>query len=356
MVIRDPGWELYRSFLEVVRDGSLSGAARRLATTQPTIGRHIATLEADLNLSLFTRSQRGLMPTQAALDLLPHAEAMAVAAAAMTRAASGDAGTDRGRVRVTASDIVGCEVLPPILAGFRRQYPSITLELGLSNRNEDLLRRDADIAVRMLRPTQKALLAQRIGHVAIGLYAHENYIAAFGMPASMAELATHCVIGFDQDDRSFRSIGQDAGRFTRDQFGFRCDNDLAQLAALRAGVGIGGCQTKIAARMPELVRILPQDISFKLEMWLAMHEDLKGTRRVRLLFDYLRTGLTEYIGASSEQSAAAAKKPWLLSGTAVSHTNDAYGREAAVKDRERMGGKPRRPSQAEMTSPQISLR
>jgi DNA-binding transcriptional LysR family regulator len=297
MAIRDPGWELYRSFLEVMRDGSLSAAARRLRTTQPTIGRHIATLEADLNLSLFTRSQRGLLPAQAALDLLPHAQVMAAAAAAMTRAASGDAGAERGTVRVTASEVVGCEVLPPILAGFRRQYPQVALELALSNRNEDLLRRDADIAVRMVRPTQKALLARRIGDVAIGLYAHQSYIAAFGVPASVTELAAHCVIGFDQDDRSFRSIGEVAERFTRDRFGFRCDNDLAQLAALRAGVGIGGCQTKIAARTPELVRILAGAIDFKLEMWLATHEDLKATRRIGLLFDWLRTGLTEYIAA-----------------------------------------------------------
>lgn len=279
----------------MVRDGSLSGAARRLRTTQPTIGRHIAALEADLNLPLFIRSQRGLSPTQAALDLLPHAELMAAAAAAMIRAASGDAGADHGVVRVAASEIVGCEVLPPILAGFRRQHPKMTLELVLSNRNEDLLRRDADIAVRMVRPTQQALLAQRIGHVTIGLYAHQDYIAAFGVPESMAELATHCVIGFDQDDRSFRSIGEQAAGFTRDQFGFRCDHDPAQLAALRAGVGIGGCQTGIAARMSELVRILARDIDFKLEMWLVMHEDLKGTRRVKLLFDYLRAGLTQYV-------------------------------------------------------------
>jgi DNA-binding transcriptional LysR family regulator len=295
MVNRDPGWELYRSFLEVVRDGSLSGAARRLRTTQPTIGRHIAALEADLNLPLFIRSQRGLSPTQAALDLLPHAKVMAAAAAAMTRVASGDAGADHGIVRLAASEIIGCEVLPPILASFRRQYPQVTLELVLSNRNEDLLRRDADIAVRMVRPTQQALLAQRIGHVTIGLYAHQDYIAAFGVPASMAELATHCVIGFDQDDRSYRSIGEQAADFTRDQFGFRCDHDAAQLAALRAGIGIGGCQTGIAARMPELVRILASLIDLKLEMWLVMHEDLKGTRRVKLLFNHLRAGLTQYV-------------------------------------------------------------
>jgi len=207
MVQREPGWELYRSFLEVMRDGSLSAAARRLGATQPTIGRHIAALEAALDLPLFTRSQRGLLPTAAAVVLLPHAEAMAAAAASIGRAGSAEASAELGTVRITASEIVGCEVLPPILAAFRREYPLIKLELALSNQNEDLLRRDADIAIRMVRPSQKALVASRIGHVAIGLYAHEGYIAAFGAPAGMDELAAHCVIGFDRDDRSYRSIG-----------------------------------------------------------------------------------------------------------------------------------------------------
>jgi DNA-binding transcriptional LysR family regulator len=295
MINRDPGWELYRGFLEVMRDGSLSGAARRLGTTQPTIGRHIVALEADLNLSLFTRSQRGLLPTEAARNLLPHAEAMAVAAAAMTRAASAETDADQGTIRITASEIVGCEILPSILATFRRQYPSIKVELALSNRNEDLLRRDADIAVRMVRPTQQALVAQRIGHVAIGLYAHESYLAAFGRPETLAALASHYMIGFDRDDRSYRSIGPDVKNFDRNQFSFRCDSDLAQLAALRAGIGIGGCQTKIAGRTPALVRILADSMEFKMEMWLAMHEDLKGTRRIRLLFDHLRAGLRDYV-------------------------------------------------------------
>jgi len=292
---REPGWELFRSFLEVVRDGSLSAAARRLALTQPTVGRHIDALEAALGLSLFTRSPRGLIPTPAALDLVPHAEAMSAAAAALARAASGEAARDRGTVRVTASVIVGCEVLPAILASFRRAYPNIVLELALTNRNEDLLRRDADIAVRSVRPTQKALVARRIGKVGIGLYAHRDYVAAFGMPSSLADLAGHCVIGFDRDDHAFRAVGPAAQQITREMFGFRADNDLAQLAALRAGLGIGGCQANLARRSPELVPVLPKALRLSLEFWLAMHEGLRTTRRVRLLFDHLARGLAAYV-------------------------------------------------------------
>ena len=295
MTQREPGWELFRTFREVVRDGSLSAAARRLALTQPTVGRHIDALEASLGLALFTRSPRGLLPTSAALDLVPHAEAMAAAAAALRRAASGEATTDRGTVRLTASEFMGCEVLPPILAAFARRHPAITLELALSNRNEDLLRRDADIAVRMVRPTQAALVARRIGKLRIGLYAHRDYVAAFGLPRSIADLAGHRLIGFDRDDRSFRSVGPLAQQIDREMFGFRCDSDPAQFAALKAGLGIGGCQALLAQRLPELVPVLPGAVQFSLEMWLAMHGDLKATRRVRLLFDHLAIGLAAYV-------------------------------------------------------------
>ena len=295
----EPGWELYRTFLEVVRDGSLSGAARKLALTQPTVGRHIDALEASLGLSLFSRSPQGLKATPAALELVSYAETMAASSAALRRTASGGARADRGTVRVTASEMIGCEVLPPILAAFRDSHPVITLELALNNRNEDLLRRDADIAVRMVRPRQKSLVARRIGKSVIGVYAHRNYAEKYGLPKEIAELEKHCLIGFDRDDLSLRSLGALPHPMTRENFGFRCDSDLAQFSALKAGVGIGGCQHNIARRYPELVPVLAKTIRFELEVWIAMHEDMRSTSRVRLLFDHLAAGLSVFVRGAS---------------------------------------------------------
>jgi DNA-binding transcriptional LysR family regulator len=295
MMRRAPDWDELRTFVEVARDGSLSGAARRLGLTQPTVGRHVDALEAALGLTLFTRSPRGLTPTPAALALEPHVEAMAAAAAALARTASGEAAADRGAVRVTASEIVGVEVLPPILAAFHAEHPGIAIELALTNRTQDLARRDADIAVRMVRPTQSGLVARRIGSSRISLFAHRDYLVRFGEPRSLADLGSHCIIGFDRDNSAFRGLGGYAGTLTRESFGLRCDSDLAQLAALRAGVGIGGCQDNIARRMPELVAVMPNAFHYALEVWLVMHENLKATRRVRLLFDHLATGLMAYV-------------------------------------------------------------
>jgi DNA-binding transcriptional LysR family regulator len=190
--------------------------------------------------------------------------------------------------------------LPAIFATFRANNPGVAIELALTNRNEDLSRRDADIAVRMIRPTQSALVARRIGETRIGLYAHRDYLARAGTPASLDQLGRHRLIGFDRDDRAFRSAGALASLLSRESFGFRCDSDLAQLAALRGGVGIGGCQENIARRSPELTPVMPSEIAFTLEIWLVTHDDMKTTPRVRALFEHLAAGLTAYVRGRSE--------------------------------------------------------
>jgi DNA-binding transcriptional LysR family regulator len=288
-----PDWSLYRTFLAVMEAGSLSAAARNLGIAQPTVGRHIESLEQALGGdALFTRSPGGLRPTEAAQALEPHARAMAQAAEALVRTASGAAETVAGTVRVTASEIMGAEVLPAILTEFHELHPAVTLELALSNRAQDLLRRESDIAVRMVRPTQDALLAKRIGTVAVGLFAHNRYIQHHGMPQSFDDPG-HAAVGFDRDPSIARALQELGLPIDREFFAFRSDSDLAQLAALRAGFGIGGCMYGIARRDPNLVNVLP-GVGFTMEMWVVMHEDLKSSRRMRAVFDHLVEGLTAY--------------------------------------------------------------
>lgn len=298
----DLGWDLWRSFLAVTETGSLSAAARSLRLTQPTLGRHVDALEATLGAPLFTRSQHGLQPTSLALSLVPHAEAMASAADNLLRTASGEAEGERGTVRLAASEIVGIEVLPAMLGRFREAHPGIALELALSNRNEDLLRRDADIAVRMVRPQQAALVARRIGTVGIGLYAKRDYLARHGVPETAAELASHTVVGVDRNNAALEAIRIGGEPVAHDLFSYRCDSDVGQLAAVRAGVGIGICQHGVAARDPNLVPVLPDLFDLSLDMWLAMHEDLRHSRRVRLLFDHLAAELGAYAKVGQRQS------------------------------------------------------
>jgi DNA-binding transcriptional LysR family regulator len=281
--------------LAVMDTGSLSGAARVLDLSQPTVGRHIEALETALEAPLFTRSATGLNPTRLALALEPHARAMAAAAETLARTAAGDPDSARGVVRVTASEIVAVEVLPEILTQFRRAHPLIDIELVASNRQEDLLRRDADVAIRMVRPTQDALLARRIGEVRIGFFARRDYLEQFGAPESIDDLRRHTVVGFDRGQVIPAARAVVNFEITPDLFGLRTDSDSAQIAALRAGFGVGALQEPLAARDPDLVPVLKGQVSFALEMWVVMHEDLRADRRVRLLFDHLVESMTAYL-------------------------------------------------------------
>ncbi|HKO73026.1 MAG TPA: LysR family transcriptional regulator [Bradyrhizobium sp.] len=291
----DLSWDLYRTFLAVFREGSFSKAARGIGISQPTASRHIEVLEAAIGARLFARRPGGLVPTEAARELLSDAEAMAAAAGALQRASSGGKRDERGIVRLTAAELIGHEVLPDILSPFCQRYPSIVLELKLSNRNEDVLRGDADIAIRMARPSQQALLARRIGVVKLGLFAHRSYVAVFGTPKTPADISGHRLIGFDKDQYILRSADGGAPPPSRAQFGFRCDSAPMQAAALRAGIGIGSLHLNTARRDANLIRVLEKSFTFTREMWLVMHEDAKATRRVRLLFDHLVEGLTAYV-------------------------------------------------------------
>lgn len=299
--MNDTRWDFYRTFLAVLRLGSLSAAARELGLTQPTVGRHIDALEQAVGYQLFTRSQQGLLPTDPALALKPYAENLAATTAAMQRLASGEFGAIRGTVRISASDVVGVEVLPPILAALQDEHPGLELELSLSDSLEDLLKREADIAVRMTSPAQEALVARHIGDIPLGLYAHRRYLERYGTPENAEGLLAHRLIGFDRRSAFVRAaadrIRTSAPAFPdleRIRWSYRADSNLAQLAAIRAGAGIGICQVGIARRDPDLVRVLPDIFQLPLDTWVAMHENLKSSPRWRVTFDALVKGLLKY--------------------------------------------------------------
>ncbi len=290
-------WTLLRSFLAVLRAGSLSAAARNTRLTQPTIGRHIDELEKGLGIALFTRSPGGLLATPSALALQPHAEAMETSFAALKRTATlgGDNSAPRGTVRISASEIMGTFVLPTILSELRSRYPDIILELALNNRTDDLLRRDADIAVRMTRPKQDGLVARKLGSLRLGLYAHRAYALRYGLPHDLDDLARHHVIGFDRDDHSARSVAKGTLPISREIFSFRVDSDVAQVMAVRAGLGIGMMQRAMASREADLVPVLDERVALNLDCWLAVHEDQRDVSAIRVMFDGLAASLLQWI-------------------------------------------------------------
>ncbi|HDR9024031.1 TPA: LysR family transcriptional regulator [Burkholderia vietnamiensis] len=296
----DLNWERYRTFLAVLTEGSLSGAARALGITQPTAGRHVAALESAFGQTLFTRSPSGLLPTEAAVALRGHAEALRSAAAAFERAAASHGAGVRGIVRISASDVIAVEVLPPMLAQLRGDHPGLVIELVSTDRIQDVLNREADIAVRMAPPAQDALVARRIGAIEVALHARDDYLARNGAPSTVDELARHALIGFDTVTPFIRAAGRAMPQWKRDAFALRTDSNLAQLAMIRAGYGIGFCQSALARRDARLVRVLPDTPALALETWVVMHEDLRTSARCRVVFDALANGLRGYAEGGGE--------------------------------------------------------
>ncbi len=288
-------WDLYKSFLAVVREKSLSGAAKSLGIAQPTVGRHVDLLEQGLGTSLFTRSQSGFTPTDAGLKLLPYAESIASNAQALFREISDYSSAVKGTVRITASDVISVEVLPKILTDLQNKYPELSVELVASNSAKNLLEREVDIAVRMFKPTQQALIVRKVGETELGWFAHKSYLKRRGSPRNEAELRDHCLIGFDVETEFVRSFKNKIGHIEREHLSLRTDNDLVQLSSIRNGFGIGMCQAKIAAKDSNLVRILGEEINPKLGLWITMHENLKTTTRYKIVFAALSEGVMDYL-------------------------------------------------------------
>ena len=282
----EPDWALLRAFLEVANCGSLSRAAKGLGSSQPTLSRRIAQLEAHVGSALFERTTRGVRLTDAGAALRAPAERMRELAQEFAMVAAGREQTLAGTVRLTASEMVSAYLLPPVLHTLRDAHPEIQIELVASNAIENLLERDADIALRMVRPTQTALVARRLADQPLGLYAHRDLVRDFGKP-SAANMLRLPWVGFDRSDQMLRGFRAAGFPVRKELFGLRCDNHLVAWQAVLAGLGIGVATQRVAALFPQVVRVLPQVAIAPLPMWITAHRELRGTPRLKLVFDTL---------------------------------------------------------------------
>ncbi len=244
-------------------------------------------LERSLGTVLFTRSAAGLAPTEIARGMVGQLGVMQTASDALVRAASGPQNEASGTVRISASEFVGAAVLPPILARLRVSHPAISIELAPSNASVDLMKQEADLAIRMYPPRGDGLVARKIGTVRLGFYAAESYLARRGLPHSVEELALHELVGPDRSTYDAKLIEAFHPALRGQRLVLRTDSHVVQLAAIRAGVGIGVVQRAVADQDPTLIAVLPQLDFATLETWVVVHDDLRRLPKVRTVFDYL---------------------------------------------------------------------
>jgi len=284
---QDFDWGLARSFLAALDNGSLLGASRSLGISQPTIGRHIAELESQLGVVLFERTGRGLLPSDMALRLAESARAMEDGALQLQRKVSSAQTRVSGTVRLSASQPSACYLLPPILARMQQTLPDIQIELVVSNAVSNLLRREADIALRMVAPAQSTLVAKRIGKMTLGAYAHRDYLRRRGTPTQPADLLQHTLIGHVQGQNivlGFAAMGHHVGP---EHFALRTDDLIAYWEAVRAGMGVGFFADHVARLDPAVLPILPALRIAPIPIWLAVHREIRTSAHIRAVFDFL---------------------------------------------------------------------
>jgi DNA-binding transcriptional LysR family regulator len=280
-------WTLIRSFLAALDHGSLLAAARAIHVSQPTIGRHISELESQLDVVLFERTGRGLLPTHMAERLADSARAMEAGANQLLRSASAETKNVSGTVRITASQTVACVLLPGVLAQMRLVLPDIQIEVLASDAVSNLLRREADIALRMARPDQSSLVAKRIGEVTVCACAHNDYLRRRGIPKQLEDLLNHELIGDDQNDqiiRGFAAFGYPVGK---EQFAFRTDDSMTYWRAVQAGLGIGFVADFMSRTDNQVVPLLPMMKIPPLPIWLTVHREIRTNQRIRAVYDFL---------------------------------------------------------------------
>lgn len=289
----DFDWNLVRSFIAVARAGSLSGAVRATGISQPTLGRHIGELEAGLQVTLFERQRRGMALTDTGRVLFERAKGLEREAAAFSLAATGRSSEIAGTIRISASEIVAHYILPEIIARLKREEPALEIELVSSNEVQNLLIRDADIAVRMVEPTQGELITRKVNDMAIGCYAATGYLEQAGKPGTADDLFDHAIVGYDRNDLLIKSIRALGYQVDRHSFAIRTDAQVAHWKLIEAGAGIGFAANAIASGQPGVERILPELPTGSIPMWLTAHRELRTSRRVRRVYDFLADHLAE---------------------------------------------------------------
>ena len=288
----DFDWNRARAFLVTAEEGSLSAAARALGMTQPTLGRQVTALETELGVALFERGGRGLELTPSGLDLLEHVRAMGDAASRFSLTASGQSTSVEGSICITATEVGAAFVLPPILRKLRQLEPGIEVELIASNSTSDLKRREADIAVRAFRPTQPDLIARKLRGANFHLYAASDYLRRIGNPTSPEDFGDADFIGIDRTNLLVDALSERGFPLTLRNFPIITEQHLVLWELIKHGLGIGFMIEDVGDAEPLVERVLPNLDPFPVEIWLVAHRELKTSRRVRTVFDFLVSELS----------------------------------------------------------------
>ncbi|MBS8227643.1 LysR family transcriptional regulator [Vannielia litorea] len=285
-------WNQARAFLAAADEGSLSAAARRMGQTQPTLGRQVTALEEALGVTLMERGGRRMQLTEAGRELLPHLRAMEQSAGQVALVAAGQAQGVSGRVTISASDMVATRVLPPIVAQLARRAPELQISVLSSNTLSDLTRREADIALRHVRPSEPGLIARLLSEEPAKFWASTAYLERTGRPAALAELGQHDWVGHTDGPTMLRYLAEKGIEVPPERVRTVADNGLGYRELVRLGLGIGILPESDVRPGEGIEPVLPEFTFMTVPTWIVTHGELHTARRIRLVFDVIAEALS----------------------------------------------------------------
>jgi len=280
-------WNKARAFLVTAEEGSLSAAARALGMAQPTLGRQVDGLEQELGVVLFERVGRGLTLTPSGMELLEHVRDMGEAAGRVSLTALGQSQALEGSISISASEIYASVLLPPIIAKLRIAEPGIHVEVVVSNHASDLLRREADIAIRHFHPTEPDLIAKKIGMADAILYAAPSYVEKLGHPTKPYDLRHADFVNMDRNGMMLKGLNSLGLGLTEANFPLLTESYLVMWELVKQGAAIGILDAYIGDTEPDVVRVLPDLEPLSFPIWLVAHRELTTSRRIRRVYDFL---------------------------------------------------------------------
>jgi DNA-binding transcriptional LysR family regulator len=290
-------WNHTRAFLVTAEEGTLSAAAKALGMTQPTLSRQVASLEAELGVTLFERVGQRLVLTDSGAELLEHARSMSDQAMLFSLAASGQSQQIEGSVIVSVGELDALFRLPKIIAKLRQEEPGISIEVIVTNEPSDLKRREADIAIRNFRPTQNDLIVKKLGDENIWLYGTPGYLEQMPKFSKLSELTDIQIIGFDQSNSISELLNQQGWQLSKNNFQVITSFQPLQLELCKEGLGTIFFPEDLGDKESDLVRAFePMGPAMQLPVWLVCHQELRTNLRVRRVFNFIAKELNQTDG------------------------------------------------------------
>ena len=289
----DFDWNGAKAFLLAAEKGSFTAAAKSLKVTHSTLSRQVSALEDRLGVVLFERTSKGPVLTENGEALVKFARQMSTAAEQLSLIATSKSEVVAGRVRISAPEVFALRTLPKFAKSLMQKHPGLEIEIISTDYTPNLLNRETDIAVLAVRPENTELIARRLRTVRTFLYGAKDYLNKVGRPEDKHALSQANFVGYGADNPILKAYFADVLNFRSSSYHAMSESSLIRWEMVKQGLGLGVMLDEVGDAEPDLERVLPDATERRYDIWLAVHRELRTSKKLQVTFDYLVELLAE---------------------------------------------------------------